>query len=138
VPANHSRERRVAFNQPALDSYVSNLEKMHELLMGAGAAMAVVASPAVLREDLIGMFDVPTPPTIDDVGDAYDRYLNADRDFAAKHPDVILIDAAHGFEQLPAEQRVRSFVDSIHLSVEGNDLMARVVARTLRERGIVP
>src|SRR5207253_8934754 len=74
VDAAYARERRVAFLQPALDFYVSNLEKMHDLLTGAHAAMAIVAFPYVRGEDLAAMIDVPPTPTIADVEDAYGRY----------------------------------------------------------------
>jgi lysophospholipase L1-like esterase len=136
VPAPRSRERRMAFNQPALDFYVSTLEKIHDLLTSERAVMAAVAFPDVAGEDLTDMIDVPTLPTIADVEDAYDRYMTAIRELAARHPDVILIDAAREFAKIPEQERVRYFSDSIHLSVEGNDLMARVVAQALQDRGI--
>jgi hypothetical protein len=64
--------------------------------------------------------------------------MTAIRDFAARHPDVILIDAAREFAKIPEAERVGDFSDSIHLSVEGNDLMASQIADTLRQRGIGP
>lgn len=133
--AKYAGERRVAFNQPALDFYASNLGKIYVLLTASHVTMAVVAFPHVRGEDLAGIIEFPTP-TIADVEDAYDRYVTAVRDFAGGHPDVMLIDVAREFAKTPEQERVRYFADSIHLSVEGNDLMARVVARTLQEHGI--
>ena len=138
VEVARTAERRRAFNQAALENYVANMEKIRDVVTGSGATLAVVAFPTLLTRGLLEELQrSDTGPTLGDYADAIDRYRTAIRSLANRHSGVILIDAAEAFAaKAPAEQE-RLFVDPVHLSPEGNELLADIVRASLARTGKV-
>jgi phospholipase/lecithinase/hemolysin len=62
--------------------------------------------------------------------------LDAQRQFALRHLDIISIDAAAAFEDKDKKQRLRLFVDMCHFTVEGNRLLAEVILNKLIKKGM--
>ncbi len=136
----HGHDSGLAFNERALDLYLQNLERIRRVARAAGARTGVVIWPTILTPNLLDDLDVHWrllntyanfPLSTRELWVWYTRYVNAQREFAARHGDVILIDAAGAFLDKKKSERLGLFPDLAHLTVAGNRLLAQAVEEAL-------
>ena len=141
----HQKNNGLEFNKSALDLYIHNLEKIYNTTKENGVRMGLVIWPVLPSAELINDPDINWrlrdiysnfPLSNLQLWDWYIRYLDAQRQFALRHLDIISIDAAAAFEDKDKKQRLRLFVDMCHLTVEGNRLLAEVILNKLIKKGM--
>lgn len=138
----HQRESGRPFNEHALNLYVQNLERIYRTTRGAGVRMGLVVWPTLLTPELLDDPDVHRrlaqvyayfPLSTRELWAWYSRYVDAQREFAARHRDVVLVDAAAAFADKGKRERLTLFPDLMHLTVEGNRALAAVAAQALMD-----
>ncbi len=120
-PSSAADELQLAGSR--LDQLLSDLMKPQ--------TVAAAASPA---EPTVARTESPAPPTFTEFVEWKERYTQAIRAFASKHPDCVLIDLSAHFEAIPLARRLGLFTDHVHLSAEGNRVFAVAVHNSLRQR----
>jgi lysophospholipase L1-like esterase len=144
--AQRQRPGNTPFNEAALRLYVADLERIRRAAADAGARVVLLTEPTILAPDLLTDPDIQRklinhyysfPLSTPEMWAWHSRYVEAQRQFAASHPDVVLIDAEAAFAHCDKETRLRYFIDLAHLTPEGNRALASVVLEALR-RGALP
>lgn len=142
-----SSESGMEFNEEALRLYISNLEEIHDVTKAGGARMALITWPTIINLELLSDRDINRrimsiyynfPSSIYDIWKWYLRYTAAQREFAASHPDIVLIDAAKVFGEKGKKERLALFFDLAHPNGDGNSELAEVILGELKEQGIIP
>ena len=144
------RERQkpsgLAFNERALAIYVQTLEQIYRVTKSHGARMGLIVWPTILSPELLDDPDIHRrlvpiytnfPLSTRELWEWYLRYIEAQRQFARAHPDIVLIDVAAAFADKGKEERLRMFPDLAHLTVEGNRALAEVIRDVLIDRGVI-
>lgn len=139
----HRRDSGLPFNEQALRLYVQNLERIRQTTTAAGARMGLIVWPTILTPELLDDPDVHQrlammyayfPLSSRELWSWYARYVEVQRDFAARHPDVVLIDAVATLAHKDKKERLAVFPDLQHLTVEGNRALGVVVFQALTDR----
>lgn len=134
------------FNEDALKLYVENLERIYQVTITNGVRMGLIIWPTILSPELLDDTDLHRrlvviysnfPLSTRELWVWYHRYVEAQRQFAARHPDIIVIDAAAAFADKGKEERLRLFPDLAHLTIEGNRMLAEVILQVLTQKGLV-
>ncbi|MBK7947567.1 MAG: SGNH/GDSL hydrolase family protein [Deltaproteobacteria bacterium] len=125
------------------DYFESNLHQLITATRTAGARPLLVTLPHSLRREL-GPMDLIEPPrqypyfhggnALGDFVDLIDRYNEAIRR-VAKAEAVPVADLAARFDRMTRKEVY--FLDTMHPNRRGNDLIAEVLERTLREQGML-
>ncbi len=131
----------LAFNQPALDAYVSELHGLHASITSAGSRMALLLAPALLTRNLMRSRAVDRlcltlyanfPLSTEDFVTWHERYRTAQWRFLDGHPDVIPIDVDASFKGWQSEEeRLPLFTDHVHLTRQGMTRFAEAVYRSM-------
>lgn len=144
VIREHQRDSGIKFNEEALELYRNNLDQIYRSIKINGARTGLIVWPTILAPDLLGDPVVHRklsriysnfPLSTRELWTWYGRYVDAQRKFAGRHPDLVLIDAARKFEHTHGKERLELFVDLAHLTPEGNQKLAGVVLKALSEGG---
>jgi lysophospholipase L1-like esterase len=137
---------KASFNEKGLKQFVHNLELVRKLVKARGGRLCLITWPVVLSPDLFNDQQILRKMHVTYMSfrlsprQLYSgilSYHNAQREFAARYPDVLLIDAAKRFSAVPKEERLELFMDVGHLSREGNQLLARFILEVLAREGWV-
>jgi hypothetical protein len=144
--SGRDRNSGVPFNEEALKLYVANLEDLHRLASTNGVRMGLVLWPTLLTPEnfkdktvvdkLRFSFSI-FPLSAPELWNWYQHYIDAQRSFAERHPDVILIDPIPAFALRTGAKRQALFADLGHLTAEGNALLGDTVFGELQRRGLL-
>jgi lysophospholipase L1-like esterase len=133
------------FNVQALELFEASLERTYQVASERKTRMGVMVWSSLLtksnlQEDSIHrkllMLYSNFPLSTREVLVGFRRYQQAIRDFANRHPDVVLIDVEAALAPLSLAERHRLFSDHVHYTVEGNNELARIVHEVLKQQGI--
>jgi lysophospholipase L1-like esterase len=140
------KDSGLPFNEAALKLYLENLETMYRACSANKVRMGLVLWPTLLSPELLDDEEVKKklrfsfsifPLSARDTWAWYQRYIEAQRDFAARHQDVLLVDAPAAFVEKSKPARLALFTDLGHLTPEGNQRLADACRRALLEAGVV-
>jgi lysophospholipase L1-like esterase len=130
------------FNEEALSLYVRNLERILQLCAEDGARMALIRWPALVTPHLADDSTVHRrlvpiysnfPLSTGEILRWHERYSDAQQEFAARHHDVLFVDARTTFERMTRAERLDAFTDLAHLTARGNEVVAETVLEALEK-----
>jgi lysophospholipase L1-like esterase len=136
VISEHQKDSNIAFNQKALDLYLANLEEMYKTIKSNGATMVLLTYPIIINGTLaqnselnerMVVFYQGFPLSANEFVKWHQIYTAAEKDFAKRHDDILLIDLAGEWEQKGKEERLKLFVDQVHHTKYGHEVFAKDV-----------
>ncbi|MCM8758092.1 MAG: GDSL-type esterase/lipase family protein [Candidatus Omnitrophica bacterium] len=137
----HQKDSNIPFNQEALNLYLENLEDIYTIIKENKSRMVLVIWPTILTEKTISYPKVHRklfllyqhfPISTKELFLWNKRYIQAQRDFYKKHPDIILIDGDHAFQNKGVYERISLFRDFVHMGKEGNIIIADLIYDNLK------
>ena len=150
IRAPRTRRRLVALHQVdfglpysnrAEAEFVSNLEEMRRWTASKRARFALILWPLLASEDVLAdtrlhnrLADVYEDATLStrELWNWAKQFLQAQRDFASRRSDVIVVDATLAFREVKMDERLDLFVDGLHLSGQGAAFLAKLLERLIR------
>lgn len=141
---SHQNDSGIAFNEEALTIYLKNLEETRRVVAAGNGRFVLVVWPALaagqegsgpeseISQKTLTFCNV-LRLSLQELNVWHARYAQAMRDFAAAHPDVVLVDVARRFDEVPPAQRSSLFTDHAHLTREGNRLLAEEALEGVRK-----
>lgn len=137
----HKIDSGLEFNKEALELYLGDLEKIYRVTNENGTRMGLITWPTMISSDFLNDRDIGRkaiigyenyPLSFHELWTWYKRYIDAQRKFAASHPDIMLIDAAEAFDGKNKEERLTLFMDLGHFTASGNREFAYVILQKLK------
>src|SRR5262249_9550882 len=123
-----------------------NLDRIYRVTSSRGVRMGLIVWATLIAPEVLDDPEVHRrlntiysnfPLSTKELYAWYVRYTDAQREFASRHADVVLVDLRAALAGRGLEERLRLFLDMAHYTTEGNSAFACAVSENLDRQGVL-